>query len=103
MKKFAGTMIRCSACARARAGSLAFPCMQGAPNIDDFLPDKEAIIDYRALGSPAALRAELLRLGSDAAAWNAKVDPWAGRLYKQAPDLHLLPRLSVDNRGVSSI
>lgn len=52
--------------------------MQGAPNIDEFLPDKEAIIDYRTLGSPAALRAELLRLGSNAAAWNAKVGPCAG-------------------------
>ena len=67
--------------------------MQGAPNIGDFLPAPESIIDYRALGSPAALRRELLRLGSDAAAWNVKVraaltlsvpalllhTPWAGR------------------------
>lgn len=32
-------------------------------------------MDYRALGSPAALRRELLRLGSNAAAWNAKAYP----------------------------
>ncbi|KAK9826868.1 hypothetical protein WJX81_002023 [Elliptochloris bilobata] len=61
------------------------PVYYGAPNIDAFLPDPEAIVDYRALGSPAALRTELLRLSSDAAAWNAKV-AWRGRpLARQAP------------------
>ncbi len=50
---------------------------QGAPNIADFLPAAESIVDYRALGSPAALRRELLRLGGNEAAWNAKVPPVA--------------------------
>ena len=75
---FAGTNAL-SAC-KLVLPSLTLTSAQGAPNIDEFLPDKEAIIDYRALGSPAALRAELLRLGSDAAAWNAKVGPCAGCL-----------------------
>ena len=46
---------------------------QGAPNIAKFLPAANAIVDYRALGSPAALRLELQRLNGDARAWEAKV------------------------------
>lgn len=38
-----------------------------------FLPAANAIVDYRALGSPAALRLELQRLHDDAKAWEAKV------------------------------
>ena len=46
---------------------------QGAPNIRKLLPAANAIVDYRALGSPAALRLELQRLNGDARAWEAKV------------------------------
>lgn len=49
--------------------------MQGAPNVGQFLPAANAIIDYRKLGSPAELRLELQRLNSDGHAWAAKVRP----------------------------
>lgn len=49
------------------------PIYYGAPNIDDYWPHPDSIVDYRKLGSPEALEAELLRLMHDPQAYEAKL------------------------------
>lgn len=41
------------------------PIYLGAPNIAEFVPTPDSIIDYQQLGSPEALAAELRRLSAD--------------------------------------
>lgn len=49
------------------------PIYWGAPNIHDFIPHNNSIIDYRQHGSPSALQAELERLASNATAYAEKL------------------------------
>lgn len=49
------------------------PIYLGAPNIHDFIPDNNSIVDYAKLGSPEALRDELERLASDEVAYTTKL------------------------------
>lgn len=49
------------------------PVYWGAPNVADFIPDRNAIIDYAKLGSPEALKAELERLAFDREAYEGKL------------------------------
>lgn len=49
------------------------PIYWGAPNIIDYIPHEDAIIDYGRLGSPAALAKELERLAADPVAYAAKL------------------------------
>ena len=48
------------------------PIYLGAPNIQEFIPSMDAIIDYRALGSPEALAVELRRLSANETAYLEK-------------------------------
>lgn len=47
------------------------PIFLGAPNIEDFWVHPDSVIDYKQLGSPKALYAELLRLNSDDEAYSS--------------------------------
>jgi hypothetical protein len=49
------------------------PIYYGAPDIKDFVPDINGLIDYSEFGSPEALVEELERLSSDHVAYNAKL------------------------------
>ena len=49
------------------------PIYLGAPNIADFVPTIDAIVDYTRLGSPEALAAELLRLSANETAYLEKM------------------------------
>lgn len=48
------------------------PIYLGAPNIDSYIPDSNAIINYAKLGSAEALKAELEGLASDRDAYEQK-------------------------------
>lgn len=49
------------------------PIYLGAPNIEDYVPDSNAIINYARLGSPEALKAELERLAADQESYEQKL------------------------------
>jgi len=49
------------------------PIYYGAPNVADYVPEPDSIIDYAQLGSPAALLAELERLAGNDTAYQAKM------------------------------
>lgn len=49
------------------------PIYLGAPNIDKYIPDSNAIVDYARFGTPAALKEELERLARDQAAYEQKL------------------------------
>jgi hypothetical protein len=49
------------------------PIYLGAPNIDDYIPDSNAIVNYAILGSPEALKAELERLAADQELYEQKL------------------------------
>ena len=59
------------------------PIYYGAPNVADYVPHPDAIIDVSAFDSPAAVAAELARLASDDAAlaakhaWRADPSSWS--------------------------
>lgn len=57
------------------------PIYLGAPNIGDFVPAHAAIIDYRTLGSPEQLAAELERLANNQTAYEEKL-AWKTQLEK---------------------
>ncbi|PNH04227.1 putative fucosyltransferase-like protein, partial [Tetrabaena socialis] len=57
------------------------PVYMGPHNVDEFLPDPEAIINYHKLGSPEALNKELERLASDRGAYEAKL-AWKFKAWK---------------------
>lgn len=54
------------------------PIYLGAPNIHEFIPSMDAIIDYNAFGTPEALAQELRRLSSNRTAYLEKFD-WQKR------------------------
>ena len=64
------------------------PIYYGAPNIADYVPHPDAIIDVSMFDGPAAVAAELIRLASDDAAlaakhaWRAAPDTWSSA-FKQ--------------------
>jgi alpha-1,3-fucosyltransferase 10 len=55
------------------------PIYFGAPNVDEYVPDMEGIIDYAQLRSPAALLTELERLANNQTAYEQKL------AWKQMP------------------
>lgn len=61
------------------------PIYLGAPNVADYIPDSNAIIDYAKLGTPEALKAELERLASDREAYEGKLR------WKVAAERHWTP------------
>ena len=48
------------------------PIYLGAPNIQEFIPSVDGIIDYRVLGSPEKLAHELRRLSANESAYQEK-------------------------------
>jgi hypothetical protein len=60
------------------------PIYRGAPNIADFLPDPNAILDYDAFGSPAALASEMERLMRNRDAYEAKL-AWKRKRFEDFP------------------
>ncbi|GLI70403.1 hypothetical protein VaNZ11_015123 [Volvox africanus] len=58
------------------------PVYLGPHNVADFLPDPDAIIDYKKLGTPQALMAELERLSNDKSAYEAKL-AWKYRKWEE--------------------
>lgn len=79
------------------------PIYYGAPDIADFVPDVNGIIDYRNFGSPAALLEELMRLSNDDAAYEAamawhyrprsQLSPQFQRFLERAGEPHTQCRL----------
>ena len=70
------------------------PIYFGAPNIADFLPHAESIIDYQKLGSPEALLAELLRINANPHEWRSRV-AWRTRpIHDLQPGYRRLVELS---------
>lgn len=61
------------------------PVYLGAPNIGDYIPDSNAIVDYAKLGSPEALKQELERLASDQEAYEEKL------MWKRKGERHWTP------------
>ncbi|CAL8464974.1 g4509 [Coccomyxa elongata] len=61
------------------------PLYYGAPNIEDLLPDPDSIIDYRVLGSTAAVRKEILRVMGNKEVWESKVAWRKKRLGQLSP------------------
>lgn len=49
------------------------PVYLGAPNVHEFIPEDNAIVDYQKLGSPQSLKAELERLADDEESYTAKL------------------------------
>eukprot|EP00775_Hariotina_reticulata_P001602 gene1602-1942_t len=60
------------------------PIYLGAPNINDYIPDANAIINYAQLGTPAALLSELERLSANESAYEQKL-AWKHIAYKDMP------------------
>eukprot|EP00775_Hariotina_reticulata_P003361 gene3361-3636_t len=58
------------------------PIYYGAPNVQEYVPEPDSIIDYAHLGSPAALLTELERLVADDSAYNAKL-AWKNKTIEQ--------------------
>jgi hypothetical protein len=55
------------------------PIYFGAPNVNEYIPDMEGIIDYSQLRSPSALLTELERLANNQTAYEQKL------AWKQMP------------------
>jgi len=49
------------------------PIYLGAPNVNDYIPDANAIINYAQLGTPKSLLAELERLAANETAYQEKL------------------------------
>lgn len=74
------------------------PIYLGAPNIEDYVPTPDAIIDYAKLGSVEALAEELRRLSADNEAytahfrWRDQPETWGKRFQDivetAAADVH---------------
>lgn len=78
------------------------PIYLGAPNVADYVPDNNAIINYSELGSAHALKAELERLTEDEEAYAAKL-AWKTKDIRQwnpgevlTTFFHACPRAGMD-------
>eukprot|EP00448_Togula_jolla_P015076 CAMPEP_0170589288 /NCGR_PEP_ID=MMETSP0224-20130122/11272_1 /TAXON_ID=285029 /ORGANISM="Togula jolla, Strain CCCM 725" /LENGTH=330 /DNA_ID=CAMNT_0010913039 /DNA_START=223 /DNA_END=1215 /DNA_ORIENTATION=+ len=61
------------------------PIYLGAPNVRDFLPDAEAIIDYKDFGTPELLVAEMERLANNKSAYEEKLAWKRRKMSELAP------------------
>jgi hypothetical protein len=58
------------------------PIYYGAPNVLEYVPEPQSIINYAKLGSPSALLTELEHLVEDDTAYNAKL-AWKSKTIEQ--------------------
>jgi hypothetical protein len=66
------------------------PIYLGAPNVDEYVPDANSIINYAQLKSPAALLAELERLAGNETAYNEKLAWKQTSIHQMAPGFQRL-------------